>query len=179
MKELNEYRDEIFRRSEKKKRQIKKRRRIALGVGIPLCLCCVMTLAIIPYLHLGMKGDFAPNMEAVYDGIVYEKNEMQEMPMQAFRVTDPTDAARVLAILEGTAQESTADKQELGKDQFLADQTEPDEYRLTLCCSDGSTLHYRVRGQEVYSEIPGKSYWLSAAEARSLYTLLTEVAEHE
>ena len=178
MKELNEYKQEIFHRSDEKKRKIRKRRRIAMAVGIPLCLCCVITVAIFPFLHMGMKGGFAPSMESVNDAALLE-NEAQEMPVKEFRITDPAAAARVLEILKGTPQENTANKDELSKDHDTADQVQPDEFRLTLQCSDGSTLCYQVWGPEVYCKTTGESFSLSDTQLWSLFTLLTEAAEQE
>lgn len=176
MKELNEYKNEIFRRSHEKKQQIKKRRRIALGVGISLCLCCVITVASIPYLPLGMKSASAPSMEAVYDA---EEPEEYSMTVNTFRVTDQTDVARVLAILQETEEKYTADKGELGKENFTADQVQSDAFRLTLQCADGSTVCYWVWGPEVYCETTGESFLLSDMQIESLNKLLMKVAERE
>ena len=174
MKELKEYRDEVFRRSEQKKQQIKKRRRIALGVAVPLCLCAVLVVSIRD-IPSGRKGDTA--ME-VADHVLNE-NGSQEMPAKVLRVTDPTEADRVRAILEGTEQEITSSMNRFEMNQDLADQAQTEHYRLTLFCSDGSTVFYRVQGQEVYCETSGKYYRLSGPEVQSLCTLLTEVAEAE
>jgi hypothetical protein len=116
MKELNEYRDEIFRRSDEKKRQIQKRRRIALSVGISLCLCCVITLTLIPNLRSGQKGDFAPNMEAVCDEDVYHENGMQALKdaviEQQFtaRVLECSDGWVLVEPLEGEPERLSSDR---------------------------------------------------------------------
>ena len=175
MKELSEYRNEIFRRSAEKKRQIRKRRRIAFGVGIPLCLCCVITVVMLP--HLGMKKDaFLPNMEAASDKVMGEDFEMQEMPMKAFQVTDPVDAAKVLDILEDTDPEYTLNRENLDEENTLADQAEPVEYGLTVQHPDGHTVNYRIRGQAVYCEDTGETLWLSDEQADRLYKLVSQAA---
>ena len=106
MKELSEYKSEIFRRSDEKKRQIKKRRRIAVGVGIPLSLCCVVTVMMLTGFPPSTKGDMAPNMEAACD-----QNATMEKPLEHFRITDPVDAAMVLNILQDKDPEYTLNKE--------------------------------------------------------------------
>ena len=112
MKELKDYRDEIFRRSEEKKRQIKKRRSIALGVGIPLCLCCVLTVAVIPLIPMGMKGAAAPDMEAVYDnGMILEDAEMTVQDFQfTARVVECGDHWVLVEPLEGEQERNSCDR---------------------------------------------------------------------
>ena len=79
MKELNEYKQEIFRRSEQKKRQLRKRRRIAIGVVTPLCLCCVLTVALFP--RSMRKGDFAVSVESAADAEMENSSSL----LQSFR----------------------------------------------------------------------------------------------
>ena len=167
MKELNEYRQEIFRRSAEKKRQIKKRRRIALGVGIPLCLCCVLTVTLLPG---GLsKGVLVPSM----DMAVNESADCEDsaIGLQSFYVTDSQKVSDILAVLEGnyTQQESASDE-----NNGVADQMTPGSYRFTLELSDGSVLSYYIMGNDAYCETDGQSQTLSPAQAQALYELLTD-----
>lgn len=177
MKELNEYKAEIFRRSAEKKRRIRHRRRIALAVGIPLCLSCVLTVAALPHLNLGRKGGFAANMEAACDQAVSDNDLVQESAVKTFRLTDPVDAAMVREVLEGEKPEYTLNRDHTDPENALADAAVPGEYRLTLCLADGQVLCYRIQGQAVYCETTGERHLLTHAQADGLYTLLTQVAD--
>ena len=178
MKELNEYKAEIFRRSEEKKRQIRKNRRIALGVGLSLCLCAVLTVAVAPLIPLGLGG-MAPKAESSGLEWAVADDATKESPEQAFVVTDPEAAARVLAILEKEETEHTLNKETLDEENNLADQAETDEYRLILYCPDGSITYYQIWGQEVYCEVTGETVRLTEDEVRMLYTLLMQIADPE
>ena len=175
MRELREYKDEIFRRSADKKRQIKKRRRIVLGMGIPLCLCCVITAVLLSGPSMD-KNAFAPNRGESCD--MAAENGMLESPMAVFQVTDPTNAALVLDILQNEEPEYSLNTEELDRENTLADQT-CHVYSLTLRCPDGSTAIYRVQGQEVFCQSTGQTLWLSDRQTRTLYAFLTEIDEPE
>lgn len=174
MKELSEYKSEIFRRSDEKKRQIKKRRRIAVGVGIPLSLCCVVTVMMLTGFPPSTKGDMAPNMEAACD-----QNATMERPVEHFRITDPVDAAMVLNILQDKDPEYTLNKEQFDQQDQLADRTEPGCYLLTVECSDGSILHYRIMEQEAYCETNGERVILTDGQAEQLYHFLTQAEKPE
>ena len=62
MKELSQYKEEIFKRSEHRIRQRKIRRRIALGVSIPLCLCLVISGGMFAKQLTNFKSDAAAEM---------------------------------------------------------------------------------------------------------------------
>jgi hypothetical protein len=185
MKELQEYKAEIFRRSALKKQQIKKRRRITFGVGVPICLCAVIGLTVMGNPHGGMEKNSAA-METIRDGNMLSENDMQ-IPIKTFLVADPTDADLVLSILEDSVKENATPMDGNGEDptdgavpeQPLADQERPEEYWLTVFSPEGGTVRYRIRGLEVFCETTGRTQWLSDTQARSLHTLLTEVAEND
>ena len=123
MKELNEYKDEIFRRSAEKKRQIQKRRRIALGVAVPLCLCCVLTVAMLP--GAGEKAAMAPHRT---ESPMAENILADAMDVEA-SVTEPTFLARVLEIGEGWVivepLEGEAERNSCDQIYFSIDKLEP------------------------------------------------------
>ena len=167
MKELNEYKQEIFRRSEQKKRQLRKRRRIAIGVVTPLCLCCVLTVVLFP--RSMRKGDFAVSIESAADAEI-------EM-LQSYRITDPTDATLVLSILEGKDPDYSLNRDPVMQEDQLADQTEPGMYLLTLCKPDGSQLHYRIDGREVFCQTTSEAFSLTDQQAYDLYEFLTQLSE--
>jgi hypothetical protein len=167
MKELNEYKQEIFRRSEQKKRQLRKRRRIVIGVVTPLCLCCVLTVVLFP--RSMRKGDFAVSVESAADAEI-------EM-LQTFRITDPTDAALALSILEGKDPDYSLNRDPVMQEDQLADQTEPGMYLLTLCKPDGSQLHYRIDGREVFCQTTAEAFSLTDQQANCLYEFLTQLSE--
>ena len=167
MKELNEYKQEIFRRSEQKKRQLRKRRRIAIGVVTPLCLCCVLTVVLFP--RSMRKGDFAVSIESAADAEI-------EM-LQSFRITDPTDATLVLSILEGKDPDYSLNRDPVMQEDQLADQTEPGMYLLTLCKPDGSQLHYRIDGREVFCQTTSEAFSLTDQQVNDLYEFLTQLSE--
>ena len=167
MKELNEYKQEIFRRSEQKKRQLRKRRRIAIGVVTPLCLCCVLTVVLLP--RSMRMGDFAVSVESAADAEI-------EM-LQTFRITDPTDAALALSILEGKDPDYSLNRDPVMQEDQLADQTEPGMYLLTLCKPDGSQLHYRIDGREVFCQTTSEAFSLTDQQVNDLYEFLTQLSE--
>ena len=167
MKELNEYKQEIFRRSEQKKRQLRKRRRIAIGVVTPLCLCCVLTVVLFP--RSMRKGAFAVSVESAADAEI-------EM-LQTFRITDPTDAALALSILEGKDPDYSLNRDPVMQEDQLADQTEPGMYLLTLCKPDGSQLHYRIDGREVFCQTTSEAFSLTDQQVNDLYEFLTQLSE--
>lgn len=158
MKELREYKNEIFRRSDEKKRQLQKRRRIAIGVTIPLCLYCAVTAAVFS------GGAFAPKMEAVAD--MESLNNGMAFEEATFNITDPEQTAQILLLLEGELQENK------DHNYGTADKIEPEGYRMILEQPDGSALTYQVLGQSVYCETTGESLSLTADQAEALYQLL-------
>ena len=165
MKELNEYRDEIFRRSDEKKRLIRKRRRIAMGVGIPLCLCCVLTVAVLPG---GLsKGDFAASMEAVNNAGVLEDAETTE---EVFHITDRSQVDQVLLLLDGG---NLLQKDE-DKNNAIADRVTPGSYRLTLKLPDGSIRTYQIADLHAFCETTGETVTLSTNQAEALYKLVSQ-----
>ena len=158
MKELSEYKNEIFRRSDEKKRQLQKRRRIAIGVTIPLCLCCVVTAAMFSGGALMPKMEAAADMESLNNKIALEE--------ATFHITDPEQTAQILLLLDGELQET--------EDHIdgTADKIEPEGYRMILEQPDGSALIYQVLGQSVYCETTGESLSLTPDQAEALYQLL-------
>ena len=166
MKELSEYRDEIFRRSDEKKRQIKRRRGIALGIGIPICLCCVLITAFPPGLSKVAAGEnSAPDKNILCDSA---ESEAPEAAAVNFRVTDPEQIDQVLCLLNGgnllQKEESSA----------VADQAIPNSYRLTLELSDGTTLIYQIEADHAYCETTGETVTLSSSQAQALYELASQ-----
>ena len=167
MKELKEYRDEIFRRSDEKKRQIKKHRGIALGVGIPVCLCCVLLAAFPPGMSKDAAAeDHAPNMNIICDGAEFEAPE--GIPVD-FRLTDPERIDQILLILDGGELLQKGED----KENAVADQATPGSYRLALELSGGSTLIYQIKDDYAYCETTGETVALSSAQAQALYELVS------
>ena len=166
MKELKEYRDEIFRRSDEKKRQIKKRRRIALGVTIPLCLCCVLTVTMLPG---GLsKGVFAPMMD-----VAESNSAIREEATSSFReyhITDPEEITQVQDLLDLQYLK----KEDADENNAILDQIVPDAYLLTLAPPDGSTVIYRISGTNAYCETTGERKILADEQAEALSVLLKE-----
>ena len=169
MKELKEYRDEIFRRSDEKKRQIKKRRRIAMGVTIPLCLCCVLTVTMLPG---GLsKGVLAPMMD-----VAENNSAIREEATGGFReyhLTDPEEITQVLDLLDL----QYAQKEDADENNAVLDQIVPDAYLLTLSQPDGSTLVYRISGTYAYCETIGERQILAEEQAEALSALLDEFSQ--
>ena len=158
MKELSEYKNEIFRRSDEKKRQLQKRRRIAIGVTVPLCLCCAVTAAVFS------GGALMPKMEAVAD--MESLNNKIALEEATFHITDPEQTAQILLLLEGELQENK------DHNYGTADKIEPEGYRMTLELPDGSVLTYQVLGETLYCEATGENLSLTPAQAEALYQLL-------
>ena len=158
MKELSEYKNEIFRRSDEKKRQLQKCRRIAIGVTIPLCLCCVVTAAMFSGGALMPKMEAAADMESLNNGMAFEE--------ATFHITDPEQTAQILLLLDGELKETE------DHNYGTADKIEPEGYRMILEQPNGSALTYQVLGQSVYCETTGESLSLTADQAEALYQLL-------
>lgn len=175
MKELNEYKEEIFRRSAQKKRQLQKRRRIALSVGIPLCLCCVITAVVLSTPSMDKEA----KMDQTRENVMSAEEEMPKKTMEFFSVTNAVDAAMVRDILEAEDPEYTINREEFSSEDTLADQAQLPEYSLTLQRPDGSMLSYLVQGRKVYCMTNGETLWLSDEQARTLYTFLTQIGKTE
>ena len=173
MRELNSYKEEIFRRSEEKKRQLRRNRRIALGVGIPLCLCAVLTATVIPLLPMGRKGDMMLSPESVYDYDVMENEAMKGAAQETFLVTDTQQIAQVLSFLEGEELRYSYNGEQPDTEDHLADKAETASYELILCHPDGSEAHYQIWGQTVFCETTGETVLISEQQSQALYTLLT------
>lgn len=173
MKELNEYKSEIFRRSAEKKRQIQKRRRIALGVGIPLCLCCVIVLSTLPnFPRLSVKGevtmDAAPECESPMESeTLLMTVRWQDLELW---VSDPEIAAHWEQLLTDwpadTGRQETFDSE-------LADMVTPEDYVITLY-PDGEPQRYLVIGDRLYREATGQSRKLTAEELSQLEALVNQ-----
>lgn len=112
MKELKEYRDEIFRRSDEKKRRLKERRRIALGAGISICLCCVLMATFRP----GQSKDaavenLASNKNAVCDSVVSQEMEsVAEIFQFTARVVECGESWVLVEPLESEAERNSSDR---------------------------------------------------------------------
>jgi hypothetical protein len=173
MKELNEYKSEIFRRSAEKKRQIKKRRRIALSVGIPLCLCCVIAVATLPnFPRLAMKGkvamDAAPECESpMASEALLMAVQWQDLELW---ISDPEIAAHWEQLL--TDWPADVGNQE-SFDSALADMVTPEDYVITLY-QNGEPQRYLVIGDRLYRESTGQSRKLTAEELSQLEALVNQ-----
>ena len=97
--------------------------------------------------------------------------------LQSFRITDPTDAALVLSILEGKDPDYSLNRDPVMQEDQLADQTEPGMYLLTLCKPDGSQRHYRIDGREVFCQTTAEAFSLTDQQANDLYKFLTQLSE--
>ena len=146
MKELNEYKDEIFRRSAEKKRKIQKHRRIACGVTIPLCLCCVITAVMLPRAQdkAAIAPDRAENSQMSAEQPIIE-NVLGDVQDVEESVTEPTFLAKVLEIGEGWVLveplEGESERNSCHQIRFSTDELEP------LAITVGTKLQITYDGQ--------------------------------
>lgn len=180
MRDFNECKAEVFRRSEEKIRIRKKRRTLALGLGIPLCLCAVITVTAVvsgPFdvaMDSANKAEIAPENEALMDMEIVADGAPE--PARMYAVRDPEAAEAVQRLLDGMAEEPNAGKPPVF-DQDGADLAY--EYRITVYPAEGEAVRYLVTGLEVYCETTGQRRILSHWEAARLETLLIEEAAYE
>jgi hypothetical protein len=183
MRQLQEYKAEIFRRSREKQRKIRRNRRIALGVGIPLCLCAVLTLTLPGHL-LSAKDKAAPEMAPDLE-MPMESPKLQLTVRYQGRellVTDPDEAAQLEQLLRDWPTDAA--DQEDGKyaavgtplpengSSGLADSVQPEEWSITLH-REGETAVYRITGDWLCNTATGQSRRLTPQEQALLEALLT------
>lgn len=76
MRDLNEYKAEIFRRSEERIKQRKKKRRVILSLCASLCLVFVIGCTALPYV-IGPTADGIPEIRDDADGASVIEDEVQ------------------------------------------------------------------------------------------------------
>lgn len=172
MRNLSECRAEIFRRSEEKLRARKKRRAIALGTGIPVCLCALVILsATVAGPFLASKISNSPEMIQP-DGI--QDADMQGSLRKEYTVTDPETANAVLALLEEVTQEAPESVLQYSQE----DKCQPNysyldrAYYIRLSLGNGVETVYWVEGTCVWNMTTGEFLTISEQNAARLIQLL-------
>lgn len=174
MRDLSEYRAEIFRRSEEKIHARKKRRAIALGTGIPVCLCALVILsATVAGPFLASKVSNSTEMIQP-DGI--QDADMQGSLRKEYTVTDPETADAVLALLEEVTPEvPEAAPPDIQAGRDPADYGCPDDvYYIRLSLGNDVETVYWVEGTYVWNMTTGEFLNISGQNAARLIQLLKE-----
>lgn len=194
MRELSEYKVEIFRRGKEKIRR-RRNRRIAFGVTVPLVLCLIC---------LPLLPDLAPKVVSGNDKHISNnagapKAECMEVPAMGvcciyvnqngkqWQIDDSAAVTEVAALLgecllptadqENSAVNnsapSCADKESvLDNSDALADCVLPLEDTVTVCTPEGLVLHCNLQDGSVYEEGTGRQGVASADVLEQLKKLL-------
>ena len=177
MKELSEYKAEIFRRSEERIRARKRRRMAALGIGVPLCLCAVVTLTLLTSGgFLQSKNSAAPEFapDAYFD-MVQEDCDLNCSPVQVYHVSGEA-ADRLLLLLESDTLSKDPIEGAPADMPFYAIPDTDDMVtfpcRLELKTSDGQTLVFRISQQQAFCETTNQTYPLTPWQLQHFSALL-------
>lgn len=191
MRTLQECQTEVFRRSERK---IKQRRRRTAGIllaCIPLCLC----LALLPW-----GNDKAEMKESVQYSAVQENaqagNGLSVSSVKvygdqgSFTLTDNSDILYIIGFIEqqpkygltadaGTAEPESAQPETMTPDEdWESSRSEeaPVTYTFTLVMTDGSTRMYTVTDNKIAGTQTDELAVLTDAQAAELLAFLAEKA---
>lgn len=173
MRNISECKAEIFRRSEEKLRARKKRRAIALGTGIPVCLCALVILSATVAGRF-WKGTFLKAPVKMEPDCIQDVN-MQASSEKEYTVTDPETADAILKLLGVTA---TEEPDSLFRDEH-SDNSEPQynsparAYRIRLSLGNDVETVYWVEGTCVWNMTTGEFLDISEQNAARLIQLLT------
>ena len=171
MKELDTYKAEILRRSERKLRK-RRNRRIALGAGLSLCLCLFATAAFLGLPMGAAKSDCVAEMAPDCAGSLSQVLVQEEN----LSVTDPQTVAALRLLLMDCSEDSN--DLEYGSvnsapsaSDALKDQSYPNSRIITLIW-EGETERFRLTGRQLLREATGDSRILTAEEVKQLEALL-------
>lgn len=168
MKELSQYKEEIFRRSEQKIRQRKARRRIALGISIPLCLCLVVSGTVfgiqLTNFRADCKAESAPDMELPMEGV----------PLDSYTIEDPALLQEILNAPE--KEDSKIENGSLvdGANDAVLDNAAPE----TRILQAGQEVYW-LTGRTLYCESTGETRVLTEEQLRQLEALLEQEVNNE
>lgn len=199
MKELNDYKAEIFSRSEKRIKERRRRRRTIISFGVPMILVAViLTVWLSQEKTLTQvedtlnSGITAPTLgssdteEPKGDGsTAKQKISVTLSDGTTFEISDTERILEIEAALSGffdcDTPPTAAGTGTLIKDQ-LTDASENEgigddclslQYSFSII-SDGAEESYVLSGQQLYCEKDGASIILTEKEAQDLITIITE-----
>lgn len=184
MKQIDSYKEEIFRRSKIKLQQRQKRRRmLTLCIPFALCLAICSAAAILPaFSH--KNSESAP--EAYYDGsngsyiCSYETVTVRDLAKSGQTVAAITDKVAVtkaycaiFAFDETTDTGSSEDNKHSpvgGADSDFRGYS--DGYLITFCTAEGAESHCILRGNALYFAAKEQSVALTETQVSQIETAL-------
>ena len=187
MRDLDECKAEIFRRSEEKNRQRRQNRRKMMTGGLSLCLCLVVGTAVIVPALSAKKGD-GVEMEGLEElsGMGYALSaEIQNLPGTSpfyQKLTEEAEISGLYDLIRDLCEETPADEKlnGFGKDQvkdpmednYAEGAWEPQNYRITFTAEDGEKRSFVLAGCLLRSEEDGRSWLLEEEAAATLAAAL-------
>lgn len=191
MRDLDECKAEIFRRSEEKIKQRRKARRKMMTGGLSLCLCLVVGTAVIVPALSSKKSTAEGTMdeelhaEELPGAIDVLSVEIENLPGTAPYYQTLTDEAEVTGLYErirDLCEEAPEDEKlnGYGKDQvkdpmennYAEGVWEPQNYRITFTAEDGEKRNFVLAGCLLRSEEDGRSWLLEEEAAATLAAAL-------
>lgn len=168
MRELNECKAEVFRRSEKRIKERKRIRNRIFACCIPLCFCIALTVALLPPMipttdyYDGVAGCDACNKDE-YDAVnsifcSYVEVEIQtvgESQEHYLKITDKPAVDKIFSAIYDlyNVDVNTAKYEVESKDCEYGHKSdsagEPSCYSITLTTADGSGTTYVLSGNEL------------------------------
>ena len=201
MRDLDTYTAEVFSRSEKRIKARRKRIKWLLATGIPGALCVVAIFCIAPKLPQRGTEEILPMEPAagvsesfsLYTSVI-------EITVAGNGYTSTfTDSKRVNAIYEEIGRYNQKKSEGMRNPEFpnmddglengekittpsLTIETDDfngiegtqlsDDYIITLICSDGSRIEYRLSGNLLINPLNGENNFLSESDATRLKEML-------
>ena len=190
MRELNECKAEVFRRSEERIKQRKKTRNRVLACCIPLCLCLAVCSA--AFLPAMLSSEKSAKNEAA-DMLAKEEYEYSEGNLVCSYVTaeiknmngtaedyqeirDKAEVTRIFEVLYSVFPNkngSSKEDKEFGQESDVQDYdtnagSKKTEYKITLTAADGSYTVYILSDNELCNLSTGQTTVLSDEQLTEL-----------
>lgn len=180
MRDLNECKAEVFRRSEQRIKERKKRRNRIAAVCIPLCLVVAALLAAdLPGRK--MSEDKNTVMENAMGSVMeFSAVEIQGNFAQQYRKVTAVDEiaelhGTILAYYhtDGNAAEDSADTGPTTEDYHVGNSlSQKPECSIRFTAENGTEQAFTLQGNALYDETGGRTAYLTAEQLTELKTLL-------
>lgn len=198
MRDINECKAEVFLRSEKRIKEKKMARKRALICCAPICICLIISSAMIPSLMPKSKTDMNENVAPPQEEMApsdlignesdkgsskaYIKIEItkSEDASQYYSTTNKEDITKISNIIKSTFDDIKNSSPEASDkpEEFYPDDIYMTEYMITLIAENGSSLSYKTNLHTIQSS-SGKAVLIEAEEAHQLKALITEIIDKE
>lgn len=173
MRELNECKAEIFRRSEKRIKERKRKRNRLIAFCVPLCICLAVISTSINFGMMGAKsGDsetFAGREEKSTDISNFIKVEISNRDQSAENykiITDSDKINSILILLDSDADEngSAVNPEDNSSGDF--------DYLITFTDRNGYEAVYKIKGNILFDVNSNNQKHISDEQLTELITIL-------